>query len=417
MGNTPFLKWTITIVLALILSTTWTQFYLFMLQENSWSYDPYDVGNVASDLIVKTNKSEEVRTFITTKTKTVQQQQLIGVESKLLNRHQQDQHKNQPTNARMDELINNNNLDFAIVGFAKCASTFLLRMFVKSNHTFMGTNKEIHLLQSNKVEEFMDIYHNHVFLEPKNETRTINGYKAPAELLKTKSLHNLATFFPYTNFIVTMRHPILWFESLYNYRVRQNVDVEYPSPDKLIGDCSGFCLDRKKCIHGYGFVCTGGAKFHVFLSRLGWTPMDTKTELDLLDHHKHSIHNFSGAKLFLLEVGQLDLENKTRTDSVIGDMESFVGLEEWSLARIDPTTKRENHYKIDEKFENLQSNFIHICDEQHTLVRNELLSIGIKASEWIKKYFMKSPHVIISDEQHFVDLLDLWKIDPCIKLS
>ena len=56
---------------------------------------------------------------------------------------------------------------------------------------------------------------------------------------------------------------------------------------------------------------------------------------------------------------------------------------------------------------------INICDDKHKLLREHLVYIGKNASEWIEKYFLKSFHVIVSDEEYFLELIRRWKYDPC----
>lgn len=45
----------------------------------------------------------------------------------------------------------------------------------------------------------------------------------------------------------------------------------------------------------------------------------------LLNHHKISLHKFSG-KVFLMEIGRVSDINKTRMDVFSRDMETFLGL-------------------------------------------------------------------------------------------
>ena len=37
-----------------------------------------------------------------------------------------------------------------------------------------------------------------------------------------------------------------------------------------------------------------------------------------------------------------------------------------------------------------------------------------RLTEWlIEQYFLKSPHVFVSDKEYFLELIGRWKYDPC----
>merc|ERR1712238_485716 len=86
-------------------------------------------------------------------------------------------------------------LDFAIVGFPKCASTFLLSWLDRSNQTFTGGNGggEVQLLQKNKLEEFVQLYDRSISsissISSNSKTTAVirNGYKDPGELTREVS--------------------------------------------------------------------------------------------------------------------------------------------------------------------------------------------------------------------------------------
>jgi len=121
-------------------------------------------------------------------------------------------------------------LDFAIIGFPKCSTTFLRNgLFASSRKIFLGNDdNEIHYLHHNQVSRFKELFKNH--------SNTINGFKCPDLLYSDIGLNNLDTFFHKTDLIITIRHPILWFQSFYNYRVRNGYKM--PEPHLLIGSCA-----------------------------------------------------------------------------------------------------------------------------------------------------------------------------------
>jgi hypothetical protein len=115
-------------------------------------------------------------------------------------------------------------LQFAIVGFPKCSTTFLRNSLLSpSNQIFFGNNQnEIHLLRNNNVQAFKDLFQNYL--------NTTNGFKDPGLLYSHVGLYNLYTHYPNTDLIISVRHPVLWFQSFYNYHIREGYHL-------LIGNC------------------------------------------------------------------------------------------------------------------------------------------------------------------------------------
>jgi hypothetical protein len=102
-------------------------------------------------------------------------------------------------------------LQFSIVGFPKSGTSTL--MF------HLQTHPEIHIFPHERCEM---AYNQHVHLiedmyrqfpSASNEShRFVRGIKCPIELESTKTaLRNYLKYFPTTDFIVGIRHPILWY--------------------------------------------------------------------------------------------------------------------------------------------------------------------------------------------------------------
>lgn len=163
------------------------------------------------------------------------------------------------------------------------------------------------------------------------------------------------------------------------------------------------------------------ARFHIAMSRLGKTPMNTTGEMKLLNYQLLPIHNLSN-KIFLMEIGQLSVNNQTIADQFVTDLEIFLNLrrenyennDQSALPRLTNHTPR--HY-IDPKLniEEVSSNIIDICDSNYDDLRKILLNIGSDASRWIVEYFIKSESVYVSQREVFKELLLKWTEDPCGK--
>jgi hypothetical protein len=72
------------------------------------------------------------------------------------------------------------------------------------------------------------------------------GIKCPCDLEANLALANYRQFFPNTKFIVGLRHPILPFQSFYNFRITN--DHPMPPPQQLVSRCKrarrGVCTFR-----------------------------------------------------------------------------------------------------------------------------------------------------------------------------
>ena len=104
----------------------------------------------------------------------------------------------------------------------------------------------------------------------------IRGYKSPGDIRSPYAIQALNNYFPNTLLIVGIRHPVLWFESLYNFKL-QNLHPTLPSnywgnPNLLVGKCSSFT----------DFFCVGTSKgyFHVHLAQLGKTILTNITTIN-----------------------------------------------------------------------------------------------------------------------------------------
>ena len=365
-------------------------------------------------------------------------------------------------------------INFVIAGFPKCGTTYLQnKIFYESEKVFIP-HHETTFLANDKYEEFKNEFANVTQLQKNSRNPLVVGYKAPFELGKQRSLRNLQAFFPDIRMIITMRHPVLEFQSLYNMNLRKLPEI--PPLYEHVGNCREQCLfsssegtettvarkkASQKCLKDVAF-CTGGASFHQFLSRLGLTPMNTTEELDLLDYHHMSIHPFpewkkqsdgnsdqrirnsdqqsylrspsqntelnhrEGAsksekgnkgRLFLIENGQMDnFANQSIADDLNSDLEKFLGLEPGDLPRAPPGDG-DKRRKIPYYWPpGREEHKLRICLERHRPLREVLMQTSRKASKWILEYLLHPSNldvVVASNMDTFKRMIEGWNTDPC----
>lgn len=301
--------------------------------------------------------------------------------------------------------------DFAILGFPKCASTFLRKYLSGVKDIYVAPKEQCDFQSHTKLHELFDGRNKFFSMNATAAASAkVRGFKCPI-LLETKSNLKTAMRLLFTNkstFIVQIRHPVDWFQSYYNYMMK----VKYPEKllpvEKLPSSCDKHAAPY---ITGHGSrgirnACTDRSNFHYALSRLGKTPMTSADELRLLNNNGMSLFPVHG-KVFLIEISQFD--DPHVADQLRIDLASFLGMPEQSFPAIKTGFKGgSNHQEAKGRV-----NPVDICDKKYADVRARLVANGKRASEWIQKYFLESPEVVSSSKPYILEKLHQWGNDPC----
>lgn len=280
-------------------------------------------------------------------------------------------------------------LDFAILGFAKCGTTTMMNWLNQQQaHCFPD---EIYDLMHQKPAQLIRRLYN----ERKN------CYKSPNDISQAHVLEYFRRYWPSTPLFVGVRHPIRWFESLYNFRVN-NYD-SMPPATQLIG----------KCIRGTQGICTNRGRFHIVLAKLGKTNMTTAPEeVEMKARYPREFREeILGIpnKIFLYTTEQLADTNEMRTEIFRNDVQDFCGLQ---LSLPIPYIKPGILW--DETTQTQKDGLkINICDSNYTELRKVLLDMARPASVWIRKYFIESEDVVVSSKEYFKEIIETWMHDPC----
>jgi hypothetical protein len=299
-------------------------------------------------------------------------------------------------------------LDFAILGYGKCGTSTM--MFWLREHPEIqafGTEKG-HFMSRKPGLMVRQLYEK---LEVGPYQR---GYKAPQDVTQIHILDYYRTYWPHAKFIIGIRHPVRWFESLYNFRV-QNLGATktMPHPNDLIGPCHS----------GRFLTCTNKGDFAVSLLKLGKHNYPTArpaTELEttIISRYEYLNRTFDSSTveympnpLFLFELDQLGDSNETRSEIFRDDFTKFMSLKEQlpALPHFIPGKKR----TLEEQ-KHRDSLKIKICDGEYQPVRDELMILARQTSVWIREVFLNSPSVHVSSRDYFESILEGWMRDPCM---
>jgi hypothetical protein len=285
-------------------------------------------------------------------------------------------------------------LDFAIIGFPKCGTSTMMEYLDQSPYTKVAQKERCDLGYGRQAKLVRDLYAE----LPEGEYK--RGIKCPRDLENEFAMKAYTRYFPRTNFLIGLRHPILWLESFYNFRLYNNNPM--PPVEQLVGSCTKYSRH----------VCTHRARFHQFLANLGKTSL-TPDELQYfkLEGKELRLTPVQG-KIFLYHVEQLrNDEPQLEQLAMRRDLSSFLGIPE-VLPPIQIWTKPGKNLTQEQR-EIADQRRLDICHSNHTHIREYLIEQSTMTAEWILKYFLKSSDVYVSSPDRFRELIKAWEIDPC----
>jgi hypothetical protein len=286
-------------------------------------------------------------------------------------------------------------LDFAIIGNAKCGTTFLQTWLGRHPEISMY-NHELHFLKNSDAVGMTEALYD-------LDASKTRGYKSPGDVGSRIALRQIHTYWPDTKLIVGVRHPVTHFESWYNYKTRKGMQLgHYESVAKL----------------PFEFM------FHSRLSLLGKTNVRDPVEAELLNHLPSKQPQRMSNPVFLYEVSQIFDPTDGRNTQFSMDFQNYLGLTEPFRTEREPSPslwrrfrkfvfnqQKETHARESPNYHYA----IDICQDEFIELRAKLMENGGKAATWIRDYFMNSTDVFVSSPEHFLKLLDSWTTDPCLE--
>lgn len=284
-------------------------------------------------------------------------------------------------------------LDFLLAGFAKAGTTSLLHLFDKHDETTVAPTEICHFQTEAEISKLMSQV-NHL---PVKSVSSKRGIKCPTTIWNTRGLERLVSMNPNLKIVVGVRHPIHWFQSYYNYRItemydRNDVTIP-PPPTSLTGSK-----------HWKG-VYTDGARFELGLMQLGLIDLESK-DLQKLAKSGRRVLGFRPSQVFLYAIDQLEDTNEARSRQFRRELQKFLGLET-PLEQIPKSNI--NHFVGESK----HPETIDICDHKYKSLRSILTKNGLESLHWIKSKFAHHKDVTVGGVEHFIQIIDEWKNDPC----
>ena len=311
-------------------------------------------------------------------------------------------------------------LDFAIIGHAKCGTSAMSKPTCTENWQssqfyphdsaystvfWLGEHPEVASLS----HEFMGLQKGDPTLIIKRIYKRLpdgpykRGYKSPSDVEDQRAIRLLRELFPKTKLFIGVRHPVRWFESLYNYRVQNGFAM--PPVEEL----------PAKCMANQFGVCMNRAFFHLNLARLAKTPLDERELVHFhfrirkkLEDKGHFI--YSPNPVFLYDLAQLGDKNHSRTAQFRHDVKRYLGLTQ----EFPPVIHFSPGHGLNETEQARRDLLkIDICQSRYDGVRQAIIREANGTQYWIRNYFLKSPDVYVSNPDNFHEILDSYTRDPC----
>mmetsp|Transcript_24572 Transcript_24572/g.53223 ORF Transcript_24572/g.53223 Transcript_24572/m.53223 type:complete len:266 (-) Transcript_24572:1060-1857(-) len=113
-------------------------------------------------------------------------------------------------------------LDFAVIGFPKTGTSFMEHYLFNTEETFIDNQENCFTDANMDMARHLISTREYTLGQTTNDGyRVKNAVKCPKDLMGPYSVANYAENFPEIKFVVSTRHPVWWFQSRYNYKLRQ----------------------------------------------------------------------------------------------------------------------------------------------------------------------------------------------------
>ncbi|GMH74469.1 hypothetical protein TrST_g2268 [Triparma strigata] len=334
-------------------------------------------------------------------------------------------------------------IPFAVLGFPKTGTSTLLRWLPSHPAIDMLPHEDFSLIKliphdtdlsrftvkrKNKGVNvtFPTLVWNRDALRDSPEmTDPLKGLKCPACAEFKKSYENLNRHFPRTPVIIGLRHPVLWFESMWNFRTAKGMYFPEKDPPLHPNDMAMADPPRGQTMIPW----LARAEHHAHLAKAGLTPM-SPAEMELLGtSFKYSYVDINGNHVkaataveegirnpvFLYEISQLKNDKKKFHRDILGAVGVDTSFAMPPIFQVKPGTNNPEFFTkgpLPEEIEKVKKYSIDICDEENSIVHEQLMIIAKNSSSWITTYLIKAPNVEFSEG--FINMVEEWNVDPCV---
>lgn len=312
-------------------------------------------------------------------------------------------------------------LDFIVAGFPKCGTTSILFALEEHPGVIIDDKEYCHIVRPmqqddvnmNRLNRYLtDLQKKGATMGVRSSmtsTRQKLGIKCPEALKNFKTIHRLSQYSPHSKWIIGLRHPILFIQSFYNYRVLES----HTRPATRHGATEIPTLHHLWETHGLVWrdLSRDSARYDLYLAQLGKTSLNATQLAMFLDKDMLAImpNHF---EIFLYTMDQIDDSDQSRKQKFEDSLLTFMDIDP-RLSPIELGHKNKNHFTGSSGYPET----INICATSFADIRASLLEQGKEASRWILDDFVHSPDVSVTNMDHFRESLNSWSEDPCQALG
>jgi hypothetical protein len=307
-------------------------------------------------------------------------------------------------------------LDFLVAGFPKCGTTSLLAALHTHPHVIMDDREYCQVARPIQQDDVNMRQLNRYLTDLKNERKVSSssnnmkvGIKCPEALKNFRAIHRLSQHSPRSKWVIGLRHPILFVQSFYNYRVLET----YIKKKKGASSSADEIPDLHQLWETPGLTwrdfSRDTVRFDLFLSQLGKAGLNA-TQLRAFSDQDMLAIKPNHFEVFLYTLDQIEDSDLTRKGSFQADLLRFLDLNP-ELLPIDLGHENKNHATGGLGY----PESINICATPYADIRAALMHQGSETAQWILNEFLASPDVHVSNPEHFREILQGWSEDPCHK--
>ena len=308
-------------------------------------------------------------------------------------------------------------LDFVIAGFPKTGTTSLLYAFGDHPETDIARNERCAVTNPMTSDYMAYRRLQEALSELSSSPHVKRAIKCPNAVYHAyNAIVRMEHHAPDAKFVIGLRHPILMLESYYNYRVTELHD-KYPRTDRKTEQMETIPpLDRLVGLDKeWKGVSTDSTDFKTYLMQFGKTKVEARDLEDMVNSGsslaEKKNHNLvikpNTFSIFLYTVDQLeDTGDVDRSNAFRSGLQHFLGLQQ----PLKPVGRENLNHFVGKK---AYPETVDICLPKYNSLRRMLLIQGGSSAEWIEKEFLESPDVVVANQEHFLESIRSWSMDPC----
>mmetsp|Transcript_7434 Transcript_7434/g.20621 ORF Transcript_7434/g.20621 Transcript_7434/m.20621 type:complete len:446 (+) Transcript_7434:181-1518(+) len=240
------------------------------------------------------------------------------------------------------------------------------------------------------------------------------GIKCPDAVKNFKAIHRLSQHSPNCNIVIGMRHPVLYLQSFYNYRVMEAHLKAKPYTQaprmvrqgehipSLLEIWNSTATPQNRTILNWRDISRNAPRYEMYLSQFAKTDLSVAQMNEWYVDQPFLVIKPNRLRIFVYTMEQL--EDPAQSNELRRDLQDFLGLttEIAPLGHANRIAGNIHQYK----------EVVNICDKELDPIRREVLEYAKDTVAWMHE-FLNSSDVVVSNRPYLVQSINQWASDPC----